>query len=320
VLSVRGLRVGTDDGQIVRGVDLDVAQGEIVGLVGESGCGKTTLGLASAGLLAPGVRVLDGWVALDGERIVDAKVDRTGPLRGDRIGFVPQDPFGALDPLRRVGPQLARPLRLHRGLSQAAALDRVCELLATVGMGDPKALVRKYPHELSGGQLQRAVIASALSTEPKLLIADEPTSALDVIVQSSVLDALLKLVHEVGAAVLLITHDMGVVAQTTSRTAAMYAGTIVEVGPTDAVLERPRHPYVAGLLASLPRLSDEHERLFAIPGNPPGLPGPLWPCAFAPRCPRATQVCLGEEPRAQGGAAHAFACHHPLGAGARVGG
>ncbi|MGZ4132628.1 MAG: ABC transporter ATP-binding protein [Actinomycetota bacterium] len=287
-------------------------------MVGESGCGKTTLALAATGLLGMSRRVLGGTIAFEGGTIVDAGTDRTAPLRGARIGFVPQDPFGALDPLRHVGPQLARPLRLHRGMSEEAALERVCDLLVEVGMGDPRAVLRKYPHELSGGQLQRAVIASAVSTEPTLLIADEPTSALDVIVQAQVLDAFLALVRRVGAAVILVTHDMGVIAETTARTAAMYAGKIVEFGPTSELLASPRHPYLGALLGSLPRLDEERERLFSIPGQPPPLPGRLWPCAFAPRCPFATELCTTAEPEADVADVHGYACHHPLAEGARV--
>ena len=264
------------------------------------------------GLLGTGRQIVGGSIEFEGETIVDSVTDRTAPLRGDRIGFVPQDPFGALDPLRHVGPQLARPLRLHRRMSEDAALGRICELLSAVGMGDPRAILRKYPHELSGGQLQRAVIASAVSTGPTLLIADEPTSALDVIVQATVLDALFALVREVGAAVILVTHDIGILAGSTARTAAMYAGKIVEFGPTEKLLTVPRHPYLAALLASLPRVDEERERLFAIPGQPPALPGALWPCAFAPRCPFATETCTSEEPEADPGAVHGFACHHPL--------
>lgn len=264
------------------------------------------------GLLGTARRVVGGSIEFEGETVVDPTTDRTAQLRGDRVGFVPQDPFGALDPLGHVGPQLARPLRLHRRMTEDGALRRICELLSTVGMGDPHTILRKYPHELSGGQLQRAVIASALSTRPTLLIADEPTSALDVIVQATVLDALFTLVREVGAAVILVTHDIGIVAQSAGCTAAMYAGKIVEFGPTDELLTAPRHPYLAALLASLPRVDEERERLFAIPGQPPALPGPLWPCAFAPRCPFATEICTSEEPEVRPGATHGFACHHPL--------
>ncbi len=230
---------------------------------------------------------------------------------------MPQDPFGALDPLRHVGPQLARPLRLHAGLSEKAALDKICELLAGVKMGDPRAILSRYPHELSGGQLQRAVIASALSVEPTLLIADEPTSALDVIVQAQVLEAFLELVREVGAAVILVTHDMGAVAETTTHTATMYAGKIVEFGATRDLLTTPRHPYLGALLASLPRLEGDPERLFTIPGSPPQLPGLLWPCAFAPRCAFVTRICTEQEPVADPRDEHRYACHNPLNEAAR---
>jgi oligopeptide/dipeptide ABC transporter ATP-binding protein len=312
VLRIRDLRVGTAEGEIVRGADLEVAPGQVVGLVGESGCGKTTLALAIAGLLGSSRRVLGGSITFEGETIVDADTDRTESLRGSRIGFVPQDPFGALDPLRHVGPQLARPLRLHRGVSEKVALEEICELLAAVKIGDPRAIMRRYPHELSGGQLQRAVIASALSVEPALLIADEPTSALDVIVQAQVLDAFLGLVRDVGAAVILVTHDMGAVAETTTYTATMYAGKIVEFGATRDLLTSPRHPYLGALLASLPRMNEDPERLFTIPGRPPELPGLLWPCAFAPRCAFATRVCTEQQPLPDPRDEHRYACHHPL--------
>jgi oligopeptide/dipeptide ABC transporter ATP-binding protein len=270
------------------------------------------MGLAIAGLLGPSRSVTGGRIAISGETIVEPGVDRTGPLRGWRVGFVPQDPFAALDPLRRVGAQLARPLQLHRGWSRAKAMSRVVELVGAVGIADPEAAVTKFPHELSGGQLQRAVIASSLSCEPALLIADEPTSALDVIVQSQVLDAFLRLAEEVGAAVLLVTHDFGVVAETTSRTAAMYAGKIVEFGSTRDIMLGPRHPYVEGLLRSLPSLASDGGRLRAIPGQPPALPGVLDACAFAPRCPYADELCRTVEPLYEWPAESGFACHHPV--------
>lgn len=284
-------------------------------MVGESGCGKTTLGLAIAGLLGPSRWVTGGRIAISGESIVQPGVDRTGPFRGGRIGFVPQDPFAALDPLRRVGAQLARPLQLHRGFSRAESMSRVVELVGAVGIADPETAVNKFPHELSGGQLQRAVIASSLSCEPALLIADEPTSALDVIVQSQVLETFLLLAGEVGAAVLLVTHDLGVVAETTSRTAAMYAGKIVEFGSTRDIMLRPRHRYVEGLLGSLPSLAEGRGRLRAIPGQPPALPGLLDPCAFVPRCPYADDRCRTVEPSYEWPTESGFACHHPVGAG-----
>ena len=265
-----------------------------------------------AGLLDPARWVTGGEVLLHGNTIVASEIDRTAEFRGGAIGFVPQDPFSALDPLRRVGPQLSRALQLHRGLSRAVAAERIARLLEAAGMPNPEEILQKCPHELSGGQLQRAVIASSLSCEPTLLIADEPTSALDVIVQAQVLQTFLKLAGDVGAAVLLVTHDLGVVAEATSRTAAMYAGRIVEFGTTADVMLRPRHPYVHGLLDSLPVLRGEQERLRAIPGQPPALPGPLDPCAFVPRCPYANERCRTEEPRYAWPAGSGVACHHPV--------
>jgi len=285
----------------------------VVGLVGESGCGKTTLGLAAIGLLGPERVVVGGEISLAGRAIVTPELDATAPLRGAHIAFVPQDPFSALDPLRRVGSQLTRPLKLHRGLDKEAAESRIVELLAAVGLARPRSVLRMYPHELSGGQLQRAVIASSLSCQPELLIADEPTSALDVIVQAQVLRTFLDLASGMGAAVLLITHDFGVVAETTTRTAAMYAGKIVEFGSTEEVMLRPSHPYVHGLLESLPSLGEGKGRLRAIPGQPPALPGPLDPCAFAPRCPFADELCRTVEPVYAWPAERGFACHHPVG-------
>ena len=289
--------------------------GEVLGLVGESGCGKTTLGFTIAGLLGPGLEVTGGSVVFDGVRVVDADTDDTASLRGARIGFVPQDQFGALDPLVRIGRQLVRPLVLHRGMEEAAATDRIVELLGGIGVADPRSTLRKYPHEVSGGQLQRCLIASTLAPGPDLLIADEPTSALDVIVRAQVLDAFLRLVGELGAGVLLITHDLGTVAEYATRVATMYAGRIVETGSTREVFTAPRHPYVAGLLASIPRLDEaggSSRRLHTIAGQPPPLPGELDACAFAPRCPRAAHRCRVQEPRLEPDRAHAVECHYPL--------
>jgi peptide/nickel transport system ATP-binding protein len=317
VLRVSDLRVATPEGDILRGVDLVVSRREVVGLLGESGCGKTTLALAIAGLLRGDRRVVGGSIEFDGSVVVAPGVDRTASLRGSRIGFVPQDPFSALDPLRRIGPQVGRGLVL-RGTPRSQVRGRVVEMLAAMGMPDPDRAVGKYPHELSGGQRQRAVIAAALLSKPTLVVADEPTSALDVIVQAQVLDAFVQLAGELGAAVVFVSHDIGIVAETCHRVAAMYAGRIVEYGPTSQVVSTPRHPYVAGLLASVPRLdAAPTRRLPSIGGQPPHIPGPLAPCAFAPRCWRATEVCRTVEPLCEWPAASGFACHHPLAPGDR---
>jgi oligopeptide/dipeptide ABC transporter ATP-binding protein len=318
VLRVSHLRVATAAGDILRGVDFEVARNEIAGLLGESGCGKTTLALAIAGLLRGERRVVGGSIALQGDTVVKPGVDRTAELRGSLIGFVPQDPFSALDPLRRIGPQVGRGLVL-KGMPRPRVRARVIEMLAAMGMPDPDRAISKYPHELSGGQRQRAVIAAALLSRPPLVVADEPTSALDVVVQAQVLDAFVELARELGTAVLFVTHDIGIVAEVCQRVAVMYAGRIVEYGPTPEVVSTPRHPYVAGLLASVPRLdSAPTRRLPSIGGQPPHIPGELAPCAFAPRCWRDTEVCWTVEPLSEWPGESGFACHHPLGPGDRV--
>lgn len=311
VLEVRGLRVAVPAGDIVRGVDLTVPAGAICGVIGESGSGKTTLGLAVAGLLSGGRRIVGGHVAFRGEIVAEASVDRTAPLRGRRISYVPQDPFSGFDPLRRVGPQVARPMQRHLGLSPTEAATRATDLLGRLGVPDPEAAFRRFPHEYSGGMLQRAAIAAALSCEPDLVVADEPTSALDVIVRGQVLRAFLGLVEELGSAVLIVTHDLGVLRSVASRVAAMYAGVIVEEGPAVQVLGDPRHPYPAALLASSLSADTDRGRLLGIDGQPPVLPSPLDACAFAPRCPRADNRCR-EVPPVLEGTHRLVACHHPL--------
>jgi len=312
LLSIEGLRVTTASGDILRGVDLAVDRGEITGVVGESGCGKTTLSLAVLGLLGQTRSIAAGEIRLDGELIGSADVDTTAALRGPRISFVPQDPFRSFDPLRKVGPQVRRPLELHRDLDAAAADARVIDLLKRLGVPEPADVMQRYPHQLSGGMLQRAAIATALSCEPELVIADEPTTALDALVQVQVIKSFMTLVRELGTAMLVITHDLRLLERMADRIAAMYAGRIVEFGPARRLLATPSHPYPAAMLESSVRTARPGQRLTTIDGQPPSLPGTFLPCAFAPRCDRADDLCRTQEPHYSWPADEGAACHHPL--------
>ena len=311
-MTVEGLRVSTSSGDILRGVDVAVPRASVVGVVGESGCGKSTLGLAILGLLGRARQITAGEIRLGRERIGGAGFDGTAGLRGSHIGFVPQDPFRSFDPLRRVGPQVRRALELHRGLSPDKADARILDLLARLGVSEPEAVMARYPHELSGGLLQRATIAAALSCEPQLLIADEPTTALDALVQVQVIESFMPLVRELGTSMIVITHDLRLLERMADRIAAMYAGRIVEFGPTARLLQAPRHPYPAALLESSVRAARPGERLAVVDGQPPTLPGTFEPCAFAPRCRFADGRCRREEPRHAWPATEGVACHHPL--------
>ena len=313
LLSVAGLRVTTSAGDILRGVDLQVAAGEVTGVVGESGCGKTTLGLALLGLLGRTRSVAEGEIRVDGELVSAPGVDRTHELRGSRISFVPQDPFRAFDPLRRVGPQVRRPLELHRGLRAAEADRRGTQLLDRLGVSEPEAVMRSYPHELSGGMLQRAAIATALSCEPELVIADEPTTALDALVQVQVIASFVRLVRELGTSVIVITHDLRLLERMADRIAVMYAGRIVEFGSADRLLHQPRHRYPAALLESSVRTAAPGQRLGTVEGQPPSLPGEFQPCAFEPRCGFADARCRTEVPVYAWPADDGVACHYPAG-------
>ena len=278
------------------GVSFDIAPGEILGIVGESGAGKSLTGAAIIGLLEPPGRVCGGQILLEGQRIDDLPREAMRRLRGKRIGAIFQDPLTSLNPLYTIDRQLVETLRTHLPLSAAQARQRAIELLRQTGIPAPESRLAQYPHEFSGGMRQRVVIALALAGEPTLVIADEPTTALDVAVQAQIIRLLRAITQAHGASVMLITHDMGVIAETCDRVAVMYAGRIVEIGPVDEVIHHPAHPYTAGLMASVPSLADAGGRLAQIQGALPRLDEMPTGCAFHPRCPKASPRCSDERP------------------------
>ena len=289
LLSLRGLRVAFRGVPAVHGLDLDVLPGETLGMVGESGCGKSVTWLAALGLL-PGAAV-SGSAVLDGQELLGAPPAVLDRVRGGQVAMVFQDPASALNPVHRVGRQVGEALRLHRGLHGAAARAEAARLLDQVGIPAAASRLDAYPHEMSGGQNQRVMIAMALAGRPRLLVADEPTTALDVTIQAGILDLLRRLQADTGMALVLISHDLGVVSDTCGRVCVMYAGRVVEQAPAAALFARPAHPYSAGLLAALPAMSGPRVRLASIPGGVPE-PWRLPPgCAFAPRCPMAAAAC-----------------------------
>jgi peptide/nickel transport system ATP-binding protein len=300
LLSVRGLRVefATRAGPLVAvdDVSFDIAPGEVLGVVGESGAGKSLTGTAIIGLLDPPGRIAAGEVWLEGRRIDNLPPEQIRKIRGRRIGMVFQDPLTSLDPLYTIGEQLIETILTHMPMSQARARRRALDLLAEVGIPAPEARIDAYPHQFSGGMRQRVVIALALAAEPVLVIADEPTTALDVSVQAQIITLLKKTCREHGAAVMLITHDMGVIAETADRVAVMYAGRVVELGPVHHVIGDARHPYTSGLMASIPLISHDAPRLQQIEGSMPRLTAIPPGCAFHPRCPRAFERCRRERP------------------------
>ena len=278
------------------GVSFDIAAGEILGLVGESGAGKSLTGAAIIGLLeAPG-RICGGQILFEGQRIDDLAPEAMRLLRGKQIGAIFQDPLTSLNPLYTIGRQLIETLRTHLPLTAAQARERAIELLRQTGLPAPEARLGQYPHEFSGGMRQRVVIALALAGEPRLIIADEPTTALDVAMQAQIIRLLRGMTQARGVSALLITHDMGVVAETCDRVAVMYAGRIVEIGPVHEVIRHPAHPYTAGLMASVPSLADAGGRLAQIDGALPRLGEIPSGCAFHPRCPKASPRCGDERP------------------------
>ena len=290
------------------GVSFNIAPGEVLGVVGESGAGKSLTGAAIIGLLEPPGRIAGGQVLLAGERIDTLRGEALRRVRGRRIGAIFQDPLTSLNPLYTVGRQLVETIRTHLPLDEAAARERAIALLRDTGIPAPEQRIDHYPHQFSGGMRQRVVIALALAAEPQLIVADEPTTALDVSIQAQVIGLLKRVCREHGAAVMLVTHDMGVIAETCDRVAVMYAGRIVEVGPVAQVIGAAAHPYTQGLVASIPDMAVERERLAQIDGAMPRLDAIPEGCAFHPRCAQALPRCRAERPELRPAGATEAAC------------
>lgn len=277
-------------------VSFDIARGEILGVVGESGAGKSLTGASIIGLLEPPGRIASGEIYLDGERIDNLPYEKMRRIRGKRIGMVFQDPLTSLNPILTIADQLIETIRTHLPMNEKQARERAIALLDEVGIPAASKRVDDYPHQFSGGMRQRVVIALALAGEPELIIADEPTTALDVSVQAQIIDVLKRMCKDHGAAVMLVTHDMGVIAEACDRVAVMYAGRVAEIGPVRDVVKNPQHPYTVGLMGSIPSLTHETERLVQIPGSMPRLDAIPTGCAYNPRCNRVFERCKQERP------------------------
>ena len=319
LLSVRDLRVtfqrqGEAKFLAVDGVSFDVRPGQTVGLVGESGCGKSVTSLAIMGLLPERGNTVAGTAMFDGEDLLSFSRSAMRDRRGADIAMIFQDPLSSLNPVVTIGRQVTEVMERHRGLSRKEAIPKAAELLERVGIPDPRARLVNYPHQLSGGMRQRALIAMALACSPRLLIADEPTTALDVTIQAQILALLKELVVDTGTALVMITHDLGVVAGLCDEINVLYAGKIVERGGRHQLFQRPRHPYTVGLLNSIPRLdAPRGEKLTPVPGSvADNLP---WDsaCAFAPRCSNVLDVCTQERPEWDGDAVVGYRCFNPMG-------
>ena len=317
ILRVRNLVTAfdTEAGQVraVDGVSFEVRTGTTLGIVGESGCGKSVTALSIIGLLPrPAASILEGEVWFEGEDLTRVPIEQLHKVRGNRIGMIFQEPMTALNPVHRVGRQITESLKLHRGLSDRDALPLAVEMLAKVGIPSPEIRVGEYPHQLSGGMRQRVMIAMALICDPALVIADEPTTALDVTIQAQILELLQQMQSELGTSIIMITHDLGVIAETCDDVVVMYAGRIAEQGSVEQVFNAPEHPYTRGLLASIPRLSTPRKtRLPTIEGMVPALTDMPSGCRFNNRCPFADAQCVDESPELiDAGDGHAVACHH----------
>ncbi len=302
----RGTLLALDD------ISFSIAPGEILGVVGESGAGKSLTGAAIIGLLDPPGRIAAGEIRLAGRRIDNLPYEQMRRVRGREIGAVFQDPLTSLNPLYTVGHQLVETITTHLDLTAAQARTRAIELLASTGIPAPEARIDHYPHQFSGGMRQRVVIALALAASPKLIVADEPTTALDVSIQAQIIALLKQVCREQGAAVMLVTHDMGVIAETCDRVAVMYAGRIAEIGPVADVIHRPAHPYSVGLMGSIPAMDEDRERLLQIDGAMPRLNAIPPGCAFNPRCTRVVDRCRTDRPELADVNATRAACWQPV--------
>jgi peptide/nickel transport system ATP-binding protein len=292
----------------IDGISFDIAPGEILGVVGESGAGKSLTGASIIGLLEPPGRIASGSITLQGERIDQYNNDQMRHIRGRKIGAIFQDPLTSLNPLYTVGRQITETIQAHLPVSNEEAKQRAIRLLQDTGIPAAVERMNHYPHQFSGGMRQRVVIALALAAEPQLIVADEPTTALDVSIQAQIIGLLKTICKDRGAAVMLITHDMGVIAETCDRVAVMYAGRIVEIGPVHEVINRPSHPYTSGLMASIPDMSSDRERLNQIDGAMPRLNAIPQGCAFNPRCPQVFDRCKKERPELTSATATQAAC------------
>ncbi|MEO8151711.1 MAG: ABC transporter ATP-binding protein [Rhizobacter sp.] len=300
--SRHGTLVALDD------ISFCIAPGEILGVVGESGAGKSLTGAAIIGLLDPPGRVAAGEICFDGRRIDNLPYEEMRKLRGRHIGAIFQDPLTSLNPLYTVGRQLTETICTHLPMSEAKARERAIGLLQETGISAAKERFDQYPHQFSGGMRQRVVIALALAATPRLIVADEPTTALDVSVQAQIISLLKRLCKEHGAAVMLITHDMGVIAETCDRVAVMYAGRVAEIGPVQAVIHAPAHPYTLGLMGAIPAMNEDRERLLQIDGAMPRLTSIPPGCAFNPRCPRVMDRCRTDRAELMSAGATRAAC------------
>lgn len=300
LLTIRNLKTHffTDEGVLpaVDGVNLEIKEGETLALVGESGCGKSLTSLSIMGLVPGNGRIVDGEILFEGEDISKKTPEEMSKIRGNKITMIFQEPMTSLNPVLTIGDQIMEGLILHQNLDKKAARERSIEMLKLVGFPRAEEIVDEYPHQLSGGMRQRAMIAMAMACNPQLLIADEPTTALDVTVQAQILDLMRDMKEKFGTSILMITHDLGVVAEMADRIVVMYAGRVVEEADVDTLFSEPGHPYTAGLIQSLPSLEEEQERLYSIRGNVPSPDALPSGCKFAPRCEKAWDLCHRKDP------------------------